>query len=245
MPASPSASGPMTAGSIMCRWRARAYNNGPNIDFYALGMILLGISTTVGAINFIVTFLRMRAPGMSINRVPILIWGTLTAIGRQHLRHSGGEPGVLPAVDGPQSRHAFLRRDGRRLSRCCGSICSGCSAIPGSMPSCCRPWAWCRTACRCSAAGRWSATPLVALATVATMVLGFGVWVHHMFATGLPEHLAVLLQRRLHHHRGAERGGRVRLAGHHLDGTAGLHHAVPVLRQLHPAVHHRRRLAAT
>src|ERR1700761_4870741 len=36
---------------------ARAYNNGPNIDMYALGMILLGISTTVGAINFVVTFL--------------------------------------------------------------------------------------------------------------------------------------------------------------------------------------------
>src|SRR6185312_3495616 len=53
---------------------ARAYNAGPNIDFYALGMILLGISTTVGSINFVVTFLRMRAPGMSINRVPILIW---------------------------------------------------------------------------------------------------------------------------------------------------------------------------
>ncbi len=52
----------MTAGSITCRYAARAYNAGPNIDIYALGMILLGISTTVGAINFIVTFLRLRAP---------------------------------------------------------------------------------------------------------------------------------------------------------------------------------------
>src|SRR6202789_3308205 len=58
---------------------ARAYNDGPNIDLYALGMVLLGISTTVGAINFVVTFLRMRAPAMSIDRVPILIWGTLPA----------------------------------------------------------------------------------------------------------------------------------------------------------------------
>ena len=40
------------------------YNPGMNQDFYALGMILLGISTTVGAANFIVTALRTRAPGM-------------------------------------------------------------------------------------------------------------------------------------------------------------------------------------
>ena len=56
----------------------REYNPGPNIDFYALGMIFLGISTTVGAANFVVTFMRMRAPGMSLNRVPILTWGTTT-----------------------------------------------------------------------------------------------------------------------------------------------------------------------
>src|SRR6202012_3307067 len=55
------------------------YNPGPNIDVYALGMILLGASTTVGAANFVVTLFKMRAPGMSINRVPILVWGTLTA----------------------------------------------------------------------------------------------------------------------------------------------------------------------
>ena len=56
----------------------REYNPGPNIDFYALGMIFLGISTTVGSANFVVTFLRMRAPGMSLNLVPILTWGTTT-----------------------------------------------------------------------------------------------------------------------------------------------------------------------
>jgi cytochrome c oxidase subunit 1/cytochrome c oxidase subunit I+III len=50
------------------------YNPGPNMDFYALRMIFLGISTTIGSANFVVTFMRMRAPGMSINRVPILTW---------------------------------------------------------------------------------------------------------------------------------------------------------------------------
>src|ERR1051325_11964288 len=43
----------------------KQYNPGPNMDFYALGMILLGISTTVSAANFLVTWLRLKAPGMS------------------------------------------------------------------------------------------------------------------------------------------------------------------------------------
>ncbi|MBV8307818.1 MAG: cbb3-type cytochrome c oxidase subunit I, partial [Gammaproteobacteria bacterium] len=57
----------------------RDYSPGMGEDFYALGMVLLGTSTTLGAANFIVTAMRTRAPGMSINRVPILLWGTLTA----------------------------------------------------------------------------------------------------------------------------------------------------------------------
>jgi heme/copper-type cytochrome/quinol oxidase subunit 1 len=67
------------AGSTTCRMRRGRYNPGLNQDFYALGMVFLGISTTVGAANFMVTALRTRAPGMSINRLPIMVWGTLTA----------------------------------------------------------------------------------------------------------------------------------------------------------------------
>jgi heme/copper-type cytochrome/quinol oxidase subunit 1 len=57
----------------------REYNSGINIDFFALAQIFLGISTVAGAVNFIVTTFRARCPGMSINRFPIVIWGTLTA----------------------------------------------------------------------------------------------------------------------------------------------------------------------
>ncbi len=42
------------------------------------------------------------------------------------------------------------------------------------------------TLCRSSAGAPSWGYPLVVLATIVTMVLGFGVWVHHMFATGLP-----------------------------------------------------------
>src|SRR5207247_6182509 len=53
------------------------FTPGINIDFYALGLIFTAISSTGGAINFIVTILKMRAPGMSINRIPIFVWGEL------------------------------------------------------------------------------------------------------------------------------------------------------------------------
>ena len=55
----------------------RPYSPGPNIDFYALGLIFLGISTTAGAINFIVTIFKLRAPGMSLNRMPLFCWAIL------------------------------------------------------------------------------------------------------------------------------------------------------------------------
>lgn len=53
------------------------FTPGLNIDFYALGLLFLTISTTAGAINFVVTILKMRAPGMSINRMPVFVWGEL------------------------------------------------------------------------------------------------------------------------------------------------------------------------
>jgi cytochrome c oxidase subunit 1 len=46
------------------------------IDFYALGLLVLGISSTVSAINFAVTVINMRAPGMSLMRMPVFVWMT-------------------------------------------------------------------------------------------------------------------------------------------------------------------------
>ena len=43
-----------------------------------LALLFLTISTTVGAINFIVTILTVRAPGMTIGRMPLFLFSTLT-----------------------------------------------------------------------------------------------------------------------------------------------------------------------
>ena len=52
---------------------------GRNIDFYALGLIFIGISTTAAAINFIVTIFKLRAPGMSLNRMPLFCYAFLAS----------------------------------------------------------------------------------------------------------------------------------------------------------------------
>ncbi len=44
------------------------------VDFWALGLQITGIASLVGAINLIVTVLNMRAPGMSMMRMPIFTW---------------------------------------------------------------------------------------------------------------------------------------------------------------------------
>ena len=54
-----------------------AYSPGLHIDFYVLGLQILGISSILGAINFIVTIINMRAPGMRLMRMPIFTWMTL------------------------------------------------------------------------------------------------------------------------------------------------------------------------
>jgi cytochrome c oxidase subunit 1/cytochrome c oxidase subunit I+III len=165
-------------------YASKPYNPGVNMDIYALGLILLGLSTTVGAANFIVTFLRTRAPGMSVNRVPILIWGTLTASVANLL----AVPSVSLAffllwMDRQFGTHFYDAGKGQPLlwqhlfwmfghPWVYAIVLPAMGMVSDGLP----------TFCRRPLVGY---TP-VALATVSTMALGFGVWVHHMFATGLP-----------------------------------------------------------
>jgi cytochrome c oxidase subunit I len=50
---------------------------GPGMDFYAVGLQIVGVGSLVAAVNFIVTILNERAPGMSLMRMPVFVWMTL------------------------------------------------------------------------------------------------------------------------------------------------------------------------
>jgi cytochrome c oxidase subunit I+III len=162
------------------------FTPGINIDFYALGLILLGISTTGGAINFIVTILKLRAPGMTLNRIPIFVWGELAmafqivfalpmltlacvmlALQRSFGFHffdaaAGGDPLLWQHLfwifGHPEVYIVVLPAFG---------IAS--AIIPTHVR---RPMI---------------GYTYIVLAELGTALIGFGVWVHHMFATGLPQ----------------------------------------------------------
>ncbi|HEX7049516.1 MAG TPA: cytochrome c oxidase subunit I [Longimicrobiales bacterium] len=52
------------------------YSPGPNIDFWAIGLQILGVSSILGGINFITTITNLRAPGMKLMRMPLFTWMT-------------------------------------------------------------------------------------------------------------------------------------------------------------------------
>jgi cytochrome c oxidase subunit 1/cytochrome c oxidase subunit I+III len=162
----------------------RAFSPGFNMDFYALAQILLTISTTAGAINFIVTILKHRAPGMSIARMPLFLYSTGTTSFLSVL--------ALPALtaaclflelDRRWGLHFFQMRYGgdplawQQLFWFFGHPWVYIVFLPATgMISMLLP-----VMCRRPIVGY----PIVAAATVMTGLVGMGVWVHHMFAVGM------------------------------------------------------------
>jgi cytochrome c oxidase subunit I+III len=161
------------------------FTPGLNIDFYALGIIFLGVSTTAGAINFIVTIIKLRAPGMTLNRIPIFVWGEL-AMAFQIVF-------AFPALTLVATMLVLQRKFGFHFFDAAGGgdpllwqhlfwifghpevyiiVLPAFGIASAIIPT------WTRR--------RMVGYTYIVIAELATALLGFGVWVHHMFATGLP-----------------------------------------------------------
>ena len=72
-----------TGGAPAIGWFAyaplteRTFARGSSVDFWALGLVVSGIGTVSGGVNFIATILGMRAPGMTLRKVPFFVWTML------------------------------------------------------------------------------------------------------------------------------------------------------------------------
>jgi cytochrome c oxidase subunit I+III len=161
------------------------FTPGINIDFYALGLIFLGLSTTGGAINFIVTILKCRAPGMTLNRIPIFVWGEMAmSLQIVFALPALSLAGVLLVLDRSFGFHFYDAGAGgdpllwQHLFWVFGHPEVYIVALPGfGIASAIIP--------------TWVRRPIVGytyivIGELAVALIGFGVWVHHMFTVGLP-----------------------------------------------------------
>jgi cytochrome c oxidase subunit 1/cytochrome c oxidase subunit I+III len=176
--------GPHAGWFAYAPYTERQYSPGPNMDFYALSLIFLTVSTTAGAVNFIVTILHHRAPGMRIDRMPLFFYSTFTT-------------SVLSVLSLPALTAAcvFLELDRNWNTHFFDSTHGGSPLLwQHSFWFFGHPWVY---IIFLPATGMVSMIiPVfsrrniigygyVALATVLTGVVGMGVWVHHMFAVGM------------------------------------------------------------
>ena len=56
------------------------FSPGTGVDYLIWSLQISGIGTTLGAINFIMTILKMRAPGMTLRKMPLFTWGSLCSM---------------------------------------------------------------------------------------------------------------------------------------------------------------------
>jgi cytochrome c oxidase subunit 1/cytochrome c oxidase subunit I+III len=162
---------------------SRTFSPGNNIDFYGFGLIFNGISSTAASINFIVTIFKLRAPGMSLNRMPLFCYAFLAV--------SFALVFALPALS---VACLFLE-----LDRMLGFHFYDAAA--GGDPLLWQNLFWifghpevyiiilpafgiATSIIPTFVHRRMVFFPLVALAELLVAFLGFGVWVHHMFAVG-------------------------------------------------------------
>jgi len=155
-----------------------------NIDFYNLALIPLTISTTAGAINFISTVFSHRAPGMTLSRMPIMLYSTTTMSFLAVL--------ALPALT---AANVFLELDRRWNTNFFETRTGGDPVLWQHLFWFFgHPWVYIvflpATGMISMLLPVFARRPIVGYSlvtgsTVLTGVVGFGVWVHHMFAVGL------------------------------------------------------------
>jgi cytochrome c oxidase subunit I+III len=164
---------------------SREYSPGLNIDFYLLGLGFAEFAGIAAAIEIIITIFKQRAPGMTFDRIPLFAWGVLVMaftilfafpavlVGTTllELERKFGLPFFDPARGGDPLlwQHLFWIFGHPEVYI---MLIPATGIVSMIVP----------TFTRRPLAGY----VLVATSIAATGFFSFGLWVHHMFTTGLP-----------------------------------------------------------
>ena len=163
------------------------YSPGHRVDVWAQVVTFTEIAALVAAVNIIVTAFKLRAPGMSLNRIPLFVWAQLVV----SFMIVFAMPAVATAstlqlaADRAVSTHWFNPAEGgdallwQHIFWFFGHpevyiiFLPGLGFITPIIETFCRRRAFGYTA--------------LVLANITTAFFAFGLWVHHMFATPIPE----------------------------------------------------------
>lgn len=156
------------------------------VDFYATIISFIEVSALVAAVELIVTIFKLRAPGMSLNRIPIFVWAILvTAFMIVFAMPAVVVGSVMQALDRTVGMHFFNPALGGdpllwyHLFWFFGHpevyiiLLPGLGIISTVIPTFARRPIFGYTA--------------VVLSLVATGIASFGLWVHHMYTMGIPQ----------------------------------------------------------
>jgi cytochrome c oxidase subunit I len=163
----------------------RLFDPSRNIEIYTLSLALNSIASTLTSANLIVTIFKLRAPGMSFNRLPLFCWAFLAA--------SLGLVFALPSLT-VDLIFLYLQRN---LGFHFFDVAHGGSSFlwqhlfwffghPEVYILIVPAFGIATEIIPAFTRRKMLAFPLIAIAEVLVVFIGFGVWAHHMFATGLP-----------------------------------------------------------
>ena len=169
----------------------KRYDGGLNIDFYALALIFNAVASTVASVNLIVTICKLRAPGMSWNRMPLFCFAMLAA--------SLSLVFALPALVADCIFLELQRKAGFHFF----DVAQGGSPLlwqhlfwffghPEVYIIVLPAFGIATSIIPTFARRKMVAFPLVAMAELLVAFIGFGVWAHHMFTTGISITVLVL-----------------------------------------------------
>ncbi|HYO16242.1 MAG TPA: cytochrome c oxidase subunit I [Thermoanaerobaculia bacterium] len=162
------------------------YSPGKRVDVWAQMITFSELSSLAASVNIIATVFKHRAPGMSLNRIPLFVWAMLvTAVMVVFAMPAVMLASTLLAMDRLVDTHFFNIAEGgdpllfQHLFWFFGHPEVYIIFIPAlGVVS-----AITATFSRRQVFGYMA----MVLSLVATGFIGFGLWVHHMFATGLPQ----------------------------------------------------------